>query len=352
MRHTIVSLVLFLALLTTATLAAFPAQASNPFAMPSSGADQTNQSPTPPTTQNAEQQSSPNLFASLLFRAMRMQQTYFRGLAKAFHEFDLERSFGAAEALISISFAYGIFHAVGPGHGKVVVSSYLLADEGDLKRGILLASLGALGQAITAILAVGLLAIILGLTHRAVAESVPLIERISFVFVIGVGAMLIWRTFSDPHNHSHDHHGHNHAHDHDHDHDHHHAHDGHAHMPTPKEIRAARGWRDMAAIVLAVGLRPCTGAILVLLFALAQGAFLVGTISTLAMSVGTAITVSTLAILTVTSRHLAMRLVGTVDNKWTDRVEKGLKLAGGLFILVMGILMLTSSFLLPAQPLI
>ena len=123
-------------------------------------------------------------------------------------------------------------------------------------------------------------------------------------------------------------------------------------MPTPKEIRAARDWRDMAAIVLAVGLRPCTGAILVLLFALAQGAFLVGTISTLAMSVGTAITVSTLAILTVSSRHLAMRLVGTVDNNWTSYVEKGLKFAGGLFILVMGILMLASSFLLPAQPLI
>jgi len=347
MRHTIVSLLLFLALLATSVLAASPSQASNPFAMPSSGADQTNQSPAAPTAQNAEQQSSPNLFASLLFRAMRMQQEYFRGLARAFHEFNLERSFGAAEALISISFAYGIFHAVGPGHGKVVVSSYLLADEGDLKRGILLASLGALAQAVTAILAVGLLAILLGLTHRAVAESVPLIERISFVFVIGVGAMLIWRTFRDPHDHSHHDHDH-----HEHNHDHHHAHDGHAHMPTPKEVRAARGWRDMAAIVLAVGLRPCTGAILVLLFALAQGAFLVGTISTLAMSVGTAITVSTLAILTVTSRHLAMRLVGTVDNNWTGRVEKGLKFAGGLFILVMGILMLASSFLLPAQPLI
>lgn len=345
MRHTIVSLLLFLALLTTATLATTPSEASNPFAMPSSGTEQTSQPPTAPPAQNAEQQGSPNIFATLLFRAMRMQQKYFRSLASAFHEFNLERSFGAAEALISISFAYGIFHAVGPGHGKVVVSSYLLADEGDLKRGILLASLGALAQAVTAILAVGLLAILLGLTHRAVAESVPLIERISFVFVIGVGAMLIWRTFRDPHDHNHGHHD-------DHDHDHHHAHDGHAHMPTPKEVRAARGWRDMAAIVLAVGLRPCTGAILVLLFALVQGSFLVGTISTLAMSVGTAITVSTLAILTVTSRHLAMRLVGTVDNNWTGRVEKGLKFAGGLFILVMGVLMLASSFLLPAQPLI
>lgn len=123
-------------------------------------------------------------------------------------------------------------------------------------------------------------------------------------------------------------------------------------MPTPKEIRAAHDWRDMAAIVLAVGLRPCTGAILVLLFALAQGAFMIGALSTLAMSVGTAITVSTLAILTVISKSMAMRVVGTADNRWTDRVEKGLKFVGGLFILLLGLLMLASSFLLPAQPLI
>src|SRR3546814_6009424 len=63
----------------------------------------------------------------------------------------------------------------------------------------------------------------------------------------------------------------------------HHTHDGHTHLPTPAEARALHGWRDTAAIVLAVGLRPCTGAVLVLLFALAQSAFLIGALSSLAM---------------------------------------------------------------------
>lgn len=284
-----------------------------------------------------------NPLTTLIYSAMRMQQRYFRSLAKAFHDFNLDRSLGAAKALISISFAYGIFHAVGPGHGKVVVSSYLLADGSDVKRGIALAVASSLAQAITAIVAVGLLAIILGLTHHAVAEAVPTIERISFLFVMLVGAVLVWRAFRPSHDHSHHGHAHHATDSHD--------HDGHAHLPTPAQVRALHGWRDTAAIVLAVGLRPCTGAVLVLLFALAQGAFLIGALSSIAMSVGTAITVSTLAVLTVISRGIAFRIVKTADNRWTNRIEKTLKVGGGLFILTIGMLMLASSFLLPPQPL-
>jgi ABC-type nickel/cobalt efflux system permease component RcnA len=107
----------------------------------------------------------------------------------------------------------------------------------------------------------------------------------------------------------------------------------------------------MAAIILAVGLRPCTGAVLVLLFALTQGAFLIGALSALAMSVGTAITVSILAVLTLISKNAALRIAGTTDNPWTLRIERGLKIAGGLFILAMGLFMLAGSFYLPPQPL-
>tara|TARA_R110000868_G_scaffold177382_1_gene415812 strand:+ start:2467 stop:3381 length:915 start_codon:yes stop_codon:yes gene_type:complete len=281
--------------------------------------------------------------SALLYRAMRLQQDYFRSLATAFRAFNLERSFAAATTLIALSFAYGIFHAVGPGHGKVIVTSYLLADERDVRRGIALAFLSSLAQAVTAIVVVGALALVLGLTHRAVTGAVPTIERMSFLLVIAVGAVLLWRALrGNGHNHHHD------AHDHHHDHDH----SGHAHLPTPAELRAAHNWRDMAAVILAIGLRPCTGAILVLLFALTQDAFLIGILSSLAMSVGTAITVSLLAVFTLLSKDLALRLAGTADNRWTARIERGLAIAGGVFILALGLLMLASSFLLPPQPLL
>lgn len=363
----LLSLAALMAALILYSSGAFSATPS-PFAMPNQSKEnrpaQAEQVQTPPvesaTTEETPHYSPMDYFNALAFKAMRMQQDYFRGLAAAFHRLNLEHSWSAGLALISISFAYGIFHAVGPGHGKFIVSSYLLADERDVKRGISLAFLSSFAQSITAIVMVSALAAILGLAHRAVADAVPLVERISFIFVIGVGAMLLWRALrpahahEEPHEHEHHHHDHEH-HDH-HTHDHnapsHRSHDGHAHMPSPAELRKVNDWREMGAIILAVGLRPCTGAILVLLFALTQGAFLVGALSSFAMSLGTAITVSTLAILTVLSKNLALRIAGTADNRWTNRIERGLKIASGLFIMAMGVFLLAGSFLLPPQPLI
>lgn len=333
------------------------AHAAQPFAMP--GANGNAAQPGPAAQPQAAPSSALALLAAPLSYAMRVQQSYYRSMAGALRAVNLEHSVAAAWTLATLSFAYGIFHAVGPGHGKVVVSSYLLADERDVRRGILIAFLSSFAQALTAIIAVGALAILLGLTHRAVADAVPLIERASFVLVTGLGGWLLWRAARRGRSaHRHDHvHAHEHAHDHEHEHEHahdygHHDHHGHVHLPTPQELRARHGWRAMAAMILAVGLRPCTGAILVLLFALTQGAFLVGALSTFAMSIGTAITVSTLAILTLASKALALRIASTTDSPWAGRIERGLEIGGGLFIMLMGLFLLLGSFLAPAQPLL
>lgn len=337
------------ALLLALFAAHAPARAAQPFAMPSHTGSQSADAAQQPDTAQHGVSGPRGAVSALLYRAMRLQQEYFRSLATAFRAFNLERSLAAATTLIGLSFAYGIFHAVGPGHGKVIVTSYLLADERDVRRGIVLAFLSSLAQAVTAILVVGALAIVLGLTHHAVTRAVPTIERLSFLLVIAVGAVLLWRALRGKgHNHDH-HHSHDHPHEH---HDHDHSHAGHAHLPTPAELRAAHNWRDMGAVILAIGLRPCTGAILVLLFALTQDAFLVGMLSSLAMSIGTAITVSLLAVFTLLSKDLALRLAGTADNRWTGRIERGLAIAGGLFILALGLIMMASSFLLPPQPLL
>lgn len=118
------------------------------------------------------------------------------------------------------------------------------------------------------------------------------------------------------------------------------------------ELRKARGIREMAAMILSVGLRPCSGAILVLLFAVTQGAFLIGAASALVMSLGTAITVSVLAVLTVFSKNLALRIAGRTDSIWASRVEWLLMAAGGVVILAFGLLLLASSFTEPASPLL
>ena len=312
---------------------ALPALAQGPFAVPGAEA--------PP--------SEPGFLAGLMRYIMSMQQEYYRAMAGALRAVNLQQSAAAVWGLVSISFLYGVFHAAGPGHGKIVVTSYLLADEREVRRGILLAFLSAFAQALTAILVVGILAVVIGMSSRGTADAVPVIERASFVLIAGVGLWLIWQAVSRGRRNIHDHHAHGHGHEHEQGPDCGHDH-AHAHMPTPAEIRAAKGWKGMGAMILSIGLRPCSGAILVLLFALTQGAFMVGVLSALVMSVGTAITVAGLAVLTVYSKNLALRLAGTVDSPRTQRIELGLRLAGGIALLVLGLSLLWGSLTSPASP--
>ncbi|HZY68715.1 MAG TPA: hypothetical protein VFE52_09015, partial [Devosia sp.] len=135
----------------------------------------------------------------------------------------------------------------------------------------------------------------------------------------------------------HAHHGHNHADD---DHDHHHDH-GHAHIVTPAQ--ATGGWREQLGVVLGVGLRPCSGALIVLAFALSQGLLAAGIVAVLLMGLGTAITTGTLAALAVGAKGLA-RKVAQADNDTTGAVVWWLEFLGAAAVLVFGLVLLVASF--------
>ena len=259
----------------------------------------------------------------------------------------------AAWTLMGISFAYGVFHAAGPGHGKAVISSYLVANDETWRRGIVLSFASAILQAFTAIAIVGIAAVLLGATAKAMGNTVRVIEIVSYALIILIGLRLLWvkgrallallrPQAHEHHDHAHEnHHGHGHAH-----HDHHHDHAdeasawGHAHAPEPQEL-AGRHWlrRGLMAIV-AVGLRPCSGAIIVLVFSLAQGLFWIGVASTFVMGLGTAITVATIATLAVGARGLAGRLAKAKPGAGMVLV-RGLETAAALVIVAFGALLLT-----------
>ncbi len=245
----------------------------------------------------------------------------------------------ATLALIGISFLYGVFHAAGPGHGKAVISSYLVADGSTYRRGVALSVAAALLQAIVAIAVVGVLAAVLGATGRAMNLTVRVIELAAYGLIVAFGLVLAWRkgralleAWRDK---AHDHrHGHGHSHGHDHGHD-------HAHGPEPAELKG-RGWlkRGITAVV-AVGLRPCSGAILVLVFALSQGIFLTGVVATLVMALGTAITVTAIATLAVAGKALAERLARTRAGDSAAVLILGIEVAGALLIVVFGAALIT-----------
>jgi ABC-type nickel/cobalt efflux system permease component RcnA len=106
-------------------------------------------------------------------------------------------------------------------------------------------------------------------------------------------------------------------------------------MPDPKDLQGDLTWGKALAIALSIGIRPCTGAILVLVFALSQGLMWAGVFATFAMAIGTAITVSVLAALAVGSRELATRLGGS-NSGWATTISSGAGLLGASLVLVMG----------------
>jgi nickel/cobalt transporter (NicO) family protein len=230
----------------------------------------------------------------------------------------------AAYTLMGISFIYGVFHAAGPGHGKAVISSYLVANNETWRRGVALSFASAVLQALTAIAIVGVAAVLLGATAKVMGNAVRVIEIVSYALIVLIGLRLLWvkgRAFVRlwrAEAHAHDDHAHHHAHGHDHHHHDHHDHHhhgedeasawGHAHAPEPRELAGQHWLRRGLAAVVAVGLRPCSGAIIVLVFALAQGLFWIGVASTFMMGLGTAITVAAVATLAVGARGFAGRL--------------------------------------------
>lgn len=261
----------------------------------------------------------------------------------------------AAYTLLGISFLYGVFHAAGPGHGKAVISSYLVANNETWRRGIVLSFASAILQALSAIAIVGVVAALLGATAKAMGNTVRVIEIVSYALILLIGLRLLWvkgsaflralRLNEGPHAHDHTHehtheHGHGHHHHHDHDHDHDASAWSHGHAPEPSELAGAHWLRRGLTAIVAVGLRPCSGAIIVLVFALAQGLFWIGVASTFVMGLGTAITVAAIATLAVAARELAGRLAKAKPGVGVIML-RGLETAAALVIVLFGAALLT-----------
>ena len=275
-------------------------------------------------------------------------------------------------ALLGLSFGYGIFHAAGPGHGKAVISSYLVANEETWRRGVVLSFASAMLQAIVAVAIVGIAAALLGATAKAMGDAVRWIEIVSYALIAAMGARLLWEkggaligelrarraaSMAVPaHHHSHHDHGQPHEapghHHHDHHHhnhpdpepaqaacDHGHDHSGHSHGPEPQELAGPGGWKRGLVAIVAVGLRPCSGAILVLVFTLAQGLFWAGVISTFVMGLGTAITVAAIAILTVMATGLAARLA-SARSGYGSLLLRGVEVGAAVLVLTFGLALL------------
>ena len=273
----------------------------------------------------------------------------------------------AAWGLIGLGLAYGVFHAAGPGHGKAVLASYMLANEKSLKRGAVMALVAALLQALIAIVLVGAAGFVFRATASEMNQAADWIVLASYCAVAAMGLWLVWRkggaliaalsrhvgreraVASAP------------------------AYAGvswrrpafslsaaayhagppgggetsveacgHSHAPDPAKLNGTFSWREAAGTVVAAGARPCSGAILVLVFAMAQGLFVAGVAATFAMAVGTAITTGALAWTAVFAKSAAMRLAAG-ENSRLALVARGFEFVAALAVLTFGVALLIGS---------
>lgn len=284
--------------------------------------------------------------------------------------------------LVGMSFVYGVFHAAGPGHGKAVLASYMVANERALRRGILLSLAAAVLQGLVAVALIAVLTLLLHATAQHVKTTASWIETASFLTVVGLGLQLVWRKgralrrvwranrgeafwpgggrpaffassaaearmvapgigalslplsrtqparfICEPSQAGHP------------------ADCRHCLGPDPRTLAGERfDWRQACVTVLAAGLRPCSGALLVLVFAVSQGHFAAGALSVAAMALGVALTTSALASCAVLFKVGAGRIAGH-RSPVAALAGAGVEFAAACVVLGAGTLLLTGTAL-------
>jgi ABC-type nickel/cobalt efflux system permease component RcnA len=239
---------------------------------------------------------------------------------------------GALAAFWGVCFGYGVLHAAGPGHGKLLIGGYGVARRVPMGPLAGLALASSLAQAAVAVGLVYAAVAVLGLTRQAVEGAADRwMAPASHAMIAGLGLWLVWRGFrglraaggavgaghGHDHGHSHDHghhghahHGHGHHEHGHHDHDAHCATCGHAHGPTLEQVSRLTGWRDALALVAGIALRPCTGALFVLILTWQLGIAAAGIVGAFVMGLGTALVTVTVAGLAVWAREGALQGLG------------------------------------------
>jgi nickel/cobalt transporter (NicO) family protein len=280
--------------------------------------------------------AGPGLWTRVASYVMEQQGLFHQQLRDELTALGRQGSFATAWALIASSFAYGVFHAAGPGHGKVVLTTYLVSHERRIGRAMVLSAAAALCQGVVAIVLVFGLIWLAGFAGRETQGAALWAERASFAMIAVLGLYLVVRSLRGLlRRHGHDpHHHHDHGPDGD---------CGHVHVVSPEAARSVHDLRTAIAVVVSVGLRPCSGAVLVLAVASILHLAWAGALAVLAMSAGTAITVCAIALFAVFASDRASRLAG-MRGRALAVSARLVSLAGGAIILAAGVMLFIASF--------
>lgn len=250
---------------------------------------------------------------------------------------------GALATLWTLCFTYGFVHAAGPGHGKLIIGGYGVGARVTAARLAGLAAVSSLAQALSAVVFVYLALWVLGWGRAQMAHLADrIMAPLSYGMIACVGGWLLWRGLRKTwaqrsQNTAHDHHDHHH-------HDHHHgdgavcADCGHAHGPTAAQAAAVRSWRDAVAVIAAIAIRPCTGAVFLLILTHALGLSWAGIAGAFVMGLGTALFTALVALSAVSLREST--LANVASSQTVARLLALAEMLAGLVIAVLAIQLL------------
>ncbi|MEQ5730004.1 nickel/cobalt transporter [Providencia alcalifaciens] len=260
----------------------------------------------------------------------------------------------AGSLLIAVSFLYGFLHALGPGHGKLIITTYIATQRTHLKQSVIISLLASLLQGVVAITLVSVVLVLFQLSTKHLNQVSLYAEQLSYLFVIILGCFLCitalrryWQTrlsralsplviknlkpltqstkrMIQPNTLT----------------PHPVCHCGHQHVIQSHQIQSS--FKSKVLIILSMGARPCSGAILVLLFSYVIEVYAWGVIAALAMAVGTALTICLIAIFVHFMRDKAIRLSRLTGKQLSPYWGIALKIFAGVFFILMGALMLQS----------
>ena len=249
---------------------------------------------------------------------------------------------GAFFLALAIAFAYGVVHAFGPGHGKFVIVSYFLGREARVMRGVVMAVHVAIVHVIAAVAVVWLADVVLRAGFGIGLAEVPGVRAGSFLIIVGIGVYMLYRAVrastvpSAANDHGHRHaHGHRHSHEHGHDHTHGHE---HRHGNGHRHAHAHGGSAEGGILALAAGMVPCPGAVLIMLYAVANDMIVPGFLLVASMSLGIGLSICTLGVCAILARQTAVQVMErSGGGRSVDVLRHTMNYAGATFVTLIGL---------------
>jgi nickel/cobalt exporter len=261
----------------------------------------------------------PPIVSSVLAKIMVWQHQLNTKLTEQIKKIKDEKTWNTLLPLIFISFFYGVLHAAGPGHGKVVVFSYFISRKANVRKGIFLGNLISLFHAVSGIVIVLILYFVIKTAYLSPFETIShKIKLVSYGLIVLIGLLLLLNSMFNITARLNSNAGRN---------------------ESPEESSNSK---DILPIALAVGMVPCPGVVIIMLFALSFNLLIIGLAMSFIMALGMATTITLTGIISIFGREGMLK--GFARRERSRRLfQKGLTIFGSLLIILLGGMLLTGS---------